>query len=176
MIFKICFSIAFAIFAVGILYRVFGFFQVAIGPETKSFSFLKRVTTFLSSLLIVFVNPLQFFRLCKSIVLDVVLQIQLLRQNFVKWCMHIFIYCGFMGLVLIHALEDYISEPLFSDYYSTLNPFMLLRNVLGVMVILGLIIAIQRRKKKYSIAIDKQETRLYSNCGACSYYDFRISP
>ena len=153
MIFKISFSIAFAIFAMGILYRVFGFFKIAIGPEAKSFSFLKRVTTFLSSLLIVFINPIQFFKLCKSIVLDVVLQIQLLRQNFVKWCMHIFIYCGFMGLVLIHALEDYISEPLFSDYYSTLNPFMLLRNVLGVMVILGLIIAIQRRKKNQQLQL-----------------------
>ena len=153
MIFKISFSIAFAIFAMGILYRVFGFFKVAIGPEAKSFSFLKRVTTFLSSLLIVFINPIQFFRLCKSIVLDVVLQIQLLRQNFVKWCMHIFIYCGFMGLILIHALEDYISEPLFSDYYSTLNPFMLLRNVLGVMVILGLIIAVQRRKKNIQLRL-----------------------
>jgi heterodisulfide reductase subunit C/nitrate reductase gamma subunit len=153
VIFKISFSIAFAIFAVGILYRVFGFFQVAIGPEAKSFSFFKRVTTFLSSLLIVFVNPLQFFRLCKSIILDVVLQKQLLGQGFLKWCMHIFIYCGFMGLILIHALEDYISEPLFTDYYSTLNPFMLLRNVLGVMVILGLIIAVQRRKKNIQLRL-----------------------
>ena len=147
MIFKIVFFISFAIFAVGMLYRVFGFFQVVIGPEAKSFSFLKRVTSFLGSLFIVFANPLSFFRLCKSIVLDVVLQVQLLRQDFLKWCMHIFIYCGFMGLLLMHALEDTISEPLFPDYYSTLNPFMLLRNALGVMVILGLIIAIQRRKK-----------------------------
>lgn len=153
MIFKISFAISFAIFAVGILYRVFGFFQVEIGPEAKSFSFLKRVTTFLGSLLIVFINPLQFFRLCKSIVLDVVLQKQLLSQGFLKWCMHIFIYCGFMGLVLIHALEDYVSESLFTDYYSTLNPFMLLRNVLGVMVILGLIIAVQRRKKNIQLRL-----------------------
>jgi len=147
VIFKISFLISFTIFALGILYRVYGFFQVAIGPEAKSFSFFRRVTSFLSSLLTVFVNPIIFFRFCKSIVLDVVLQIQLLRQDFLKWCMHIFIYCGFMGLVLIHALEDYISEPFFADYYSTLNPFMLLRNTLGIMVIIGLIIAIQRRKK-----------------------------
>jgi len=153
VIFKIGFLISFAIFAVGILYRIFGFFHVAIGLEAKSFSFFKRVTTFLSSLVIVFVNPLHFFRFCKSIVLDVVLQIQLLRQDFLKWCMHIFIYCGFMGLLLIHALEDYISEPLFSDYYSTLNPFMALRNVLGVMVILGLIIAIYRRKKNAGLRL-----------------------
>lgn len=153
MLFKISFSISLAIFVVGILYRVFGFFQIAIGPEAKSFSFLKRVTTFLSSLFFVFVNPRHLFRFGKSIVLDVVLQKKLLSQDFLKWCMHIFIYFGFMGLVFIHALEDYISEPLFTDYYSTLNPFMLLRNVLGAMVILGLIIAIQRRKKIIGIRL-----------------------
>lgn len=147
MIFTISFFISFAIFVVGILYRFFGFFQIAVGPGVKSFSFLKRATTFLKSLFLVFVFPPLFFRLCKSLVLDVMLQIQLLRQDFFKWCMHIFIYCGFMGLVLMHALEDFITEPLFSDYYSTINPYMLLRNVLGVMVILGLIIAIQRRRK-----------------------------
>ena len=153
MIFKISFFISFAIFVLGMLYRFFGFFQVSIGPEAKSFSFSKRVTTFLSSFFAVFVNPLHLFRLCKSFVLDVVLQIQLLRQDFLKWCMHICIYVGFMGLLLIHALEDYISEPLFTDYFSTLNPFMLLRNVLGVMVILGLIVAIQRRRKNIGLRL-----------------------
>ncbi len=153
MIFKIGFFISFAVFAVGMLYRLFGFFQVAIGPEAKSFSFFKRVTTFLSSLFVVLANPVNLFRLCKSIILDVVLQIQLLRQDFLKWCMHIFIYVGFMGLLLFHALEDYISEPLFTDYFSTINPFMMLRNVLGVMVILGLIIAIQRRRKNTGLRL-----------------------
>ncbi|MBU0462192.1 MAG: 4Fe-4S dicluster domain-containing protein [Proteobacteria bacterium] len=147
MIFKISFFISLAIFIAGILYRFFGFFQVAIGPEAKSFSFLKRATTFLRSSFIVFVSPPLLFRFCKSIVLDVVLQIKLLRQDYLKWCMHVFIYYGFMGLLLIHALENFISEPLFPGYYSTINPFMLLRNVLGVMVIIGLIIAIQRRRK-----------------------------
>jgi heterodisulfide reductase subunit C/nitrate reductase gamma subunit len=153
VIFKISFFISFAIFLVGILYRLFGFFQVAIGPEAKSFSFSKRVTTFLSSFFVVFVNPLHLFRLFKSIILDVVLQIQLLRQDFLKWCMHIFIYLGFMGLLLIHALEDFISEPMFTDYFSTLNPFMMLRNVLGAMVIIGLIIAIQRRRKNIGLKL-----------------------
>jgi heterodisulfide reductase subunit C len=48
-------------------------------------------------------------------------------------------------LVFMHALESFISEPLFADYYSTVNPFMFLRDLFGFMVILGIAIAVFRR-------------------------------
>jgi heterodisulfide reductase subunit C len=76
---------------------------------------------------------------------DVVLQQQILKEDVLRWLMHLLIYTGFMLLLLMHALENFVSEPLFSDYYSTINPFMFLRDLFGFMVIVGIAIAIYRR-------------------------------
>ncbi len=59
--------------------------------------------------------------------------------------MHLCIYGGFMLLLLMHALDKYITVALFNNYYPTINPFMFLRNLFGVFVILGVAIAIYRR-------------------------------
>jgi heterodisulfide reductase subunit C/nitrate reductase gamma subunit len=50
-----------------------------------------------------------------------------------------------MLLLLMHALENFISAKLFADYYSTVNPFMFLRDLFGFMVVIGIGIAILRR-------------------------------
>ncbi|OPX34126.1 MAG: hypothetical protein B1H12_10645 [Desulfobacteraceae bacterium 4484_190.2] len=50
-----------------------------------------------------------------------------------------------MLLLLMHALDGIITEALFSEYASTLNPFMFLRDSFGFMVIVGIGIAIYRR-------------------------------
>ncbi|MCD6353198.1 MAG: 4Fe-4S dicluster domain-containing protein [Proteobacteria bacterium] len=59
--------------------------------------------------------------------------------------MHMCIYCGFMLLLLMHALDEVITSVLFPDYFSTINPFMFLRDLFGGMVIMGLAIAVYRR-------------------------------
>jgi heterodisulfide reductase subunit C/nitrate reductase gamma subunit len=59
--------------------------------------------------------------------------------------MHLCIYGGFMLLLLMHALDKYITVALFSKYYSTINPFMFLRDLFGLIVIIGIAIAIYRR-------------------------------
>ncbi|MBW1980594.1 MAG: 4Fe-4S dicluster domain-containing protein [Deltaproteobacteria bacterium] len=76
---------------------------------------------------------------------DVLLQIRLLRQDFLRWFMHICIYGGFMLLLLMHALDKFITQPLFPGYFPTLNPFMFLRDLFGALVLLGIIIAVYRR-------------------------------
>ncbi|WP_244154263.1 4Fe-4S dicluster domain-containing protein [Desulfospira joergensenii] len=131
----------------GLSHRFIQFFRVFIGPKEEAFSFLKRISGFFIGGLGILISPVRLFRLFRSLILDVILQVQLLRQDFLKWIMHMFIFYGFTGLVLFHALEGFISEPLFSDYASTLNPFMTMRNVLGVMVIIGIAIAMGRRRK-----------------------------
>ncbi len=50
-----------------------------------------------------------------------------------------------MLLLLMHALEKYITSVLFAEYYSTLNPFMFLRDLFGAMVIVGLALVLYRR-------------------------------
>ncbi|MBW1842163.1 MAG: 4Fe-4S dicluster domain-containing protein [Deltaproteobacteria bacterium] len=50
-----------------------------------------------------------------------------------------------MGLLLMHALDSFITSSLFVDYYPTLNPFLFLRNLFAFLVIAGLILAAYRR-------------------------------
>ncbi|MFH1480831.1 MAG: 4Fe-4S dicluster domain-containing protein, partial [Pseudomonadota bacterium] len=87
----------------------------------------------------------KFFRLLKVFFLDGLLQRRVLRQDFLRWLIHICIYGGFMLLLLMHGLEKQISANIFSDYYSTVNPFMFLRDFFGLMVIAGIALAIYRR-------------------------------
>ncbi|MFH1951942.1 MAG: heterodisulfide reductase-related iron-sulfur binding cluster, partial [Pseudomonadota bacterium] len=83
--------------------------------------------------------------LLKTLVLDVILQRKVLREDFLRWLMHMCIYGGFMLLLLMHALENFITSPLFPDYSSTLNPFLVLRNSFLALVIFGLAISVYRR-------------------------------
>ncbi|MEE8316999.1 MAG: 4Fe-4S dicluster domain-containing protein, partial [Syntrophobacteria bacterium] len=73
------------------------------------------------------------------------LQIKVLRQDRLRWAMHMCIYLGFMLLLLFHALDNIITAALFEDYYSTVNPFLFLRDLFGIVIILGVAIAIYRR-------------------------------
>ncbi len=146
MLYTWSFFIALAVFFIGILYRIIGFFRLNIGPDLPGFTMAGRIKAFLSGLFGILVSPVRIFHLFKTVILDVVLQLPLMRQDPLKWFMHICIFWGFAGLFFFHALEDYVSEVIFSNYLSTLNPFMALRNVAGVMVMAGLIIAVYRRK------------------------------
>ena len=140
------FSIALAVFCIGIIYRIIGFFRLTIGPEQTGFTTTSRINAFLSGLFGILASPVRILYLFKTFILDVVLQLPLMRQNFLKWFMHICIYWGFAGLFFFHALEGYVSEVIFSGYQSTLSPFMFLRNMAGVMMMVGLAIAVYRRK------------------------------
>lgn len=69
----------------------------------------------------------------------------LMRKDFLRWLSHICIYGGFMLLLLMHALDRFVTAALFKDYYPTLNPFVFLRDFFGLLVIVGLSIALYRR-------------------------------
>jgi heterodisulfide reductase subunit C/nitrate reductase gamma subunit len=145
------FFIASAIFLIGIIYRIIGFFRLTIGPDRAEFTTADRIKAFLSGLLGILVSPVRMFHLFKTVFLNVVLQLPLIRQDSLKWFMHICIYWGFFGLFFFHALEGYVSEVIFSNYMSTLNPFIALRNIAGVMVMTGVGIAIYRRKTNFRL-------------------------
>jgi len=143
--------IASAVFLIGIIYRIIGFFRLNIGPDRAEFTTADRIKAFLSGLLDILVSPVRMFHFFKTVILNVVLQLPLMRQDPLKWFMHIGLYWGFFGLFFFHALEGYVSEVVFSDYQSTLNPFMALRNIAGVMVMTGVGIAVYRRKTNFRL-------------------------
>ena len=48
-------------------------------------------------------------------------------------------------LLLMHALDVFTSAVVFKNYYSTINPFLFLRDFFGLLVIIGVALAVHRR-------------------------------
>jgi heterodisulfide reductase subunit C len=76
---------------------------------------------------------------------DVLFQKRLLSHSILRWVAHTLIFTGFILLLLMHGLGTGVSEFFFSDYYSTLQPYLSLRNLFGLMVLTGVAIAVYRR-------------------------------
>ena len=161
MFFSVTFHLALAVFLIGVVYRVFTWFKIRIGPEAASFSVWGRIAAMLKGLITTLFS-LRVFVLLKVFVLDILLQVQILREDFLRWVMHICIFYGFVFLLLIHALDDQITLVFFPDYASTLNPFLFLRNIFGAMAVLGLAIAAYRRLTIKSLRLITKTADLYA--------------
>jgi len=136
--------ISLAIFGIGLIYKVSTWFRYTIGTDAEDISTSARVLAALKGIILTLLSS-KILTLLKVFVLDVLLQIKVLRQDFLKWAMHMCIYLGFMLLLLFHALDNIITPALFEDYYSSVNPFLFLRDLFGVVIVLGVAIAVYRR-------------------------------
>ncbi len=144
MFFNISLYAALIIFALGMIYKLSTWFRYNISAESENIPAVRRVAAAIKGIIATLFSP-KFFTLMKVFILDVLLQRRILQQDFTRWIMHMLIYTGFMLLLLMHALDRLITSNLFSDYYSTFNPYMFLRDFFGLMVIVGIGIAIYRR-------------------------------
>ncbi len=144
MVFTTLLYLSLTIFVLGIVYRISTWFTRKIGFSTRGIQTSERVSAAVKGISGV-IFSVKILTLVKVFILDVLLQRRILKEDFLRWLMHMLIYLGFMLLLLMHALEDFISEPLFANYYSTVNPFMFLRDLFGLMVVIGVGIAVFRR-------------------------------
>ena len=78
---------------------------------------------------------------------DVLLLSRTVRKSPYRWLAHGLILSGFTYLLLFHALGDFFAARLVDNYQATNAPWRFLRNLAGVMVILGLAMALLRRLK-----------------------------
>ena len=145
MVFNIFLYVSLTIFVLGLIYKIYTWFSRKIGMLAIDITTSERSTAALKGILKV-VFSTRILTLIKVFILDVIFQRKILKENFLRWLMHMLIYGGFMLLLLMHALDTIITLQVFSDYYSTLNPFLFLRNFFGAMVIVGLFIALYRRR------------------------------
>ncbi|MFC1671144.1 hypothetical protein ACFL20_12205 [Spirochaetota bacterium] len=131
--------IALIIFAVGVVYRLFGWFIKNVGTGDKSIPVSRRIFNGIQGVLLS-IFSVKIFYIIKSLILDGVLQLRILidRKDVLAWIMHICIFAGGVPLLIFHALQ-------LPANYSTLDPFMFLRNLFGVIFIAGLVLAIIRR-------------------------------
>jgi len=144
--FRIALWVALAIGGLGLLGRLGAWLTVRIGPDAKGVSFGQRLWAAVAGgVRAVFSRRLP--GLLAAILLDVVLQRRLFRVSRLRWAGHLMILAGFTALLVMHALAAWLSGKLFDNYYATLNPFLLLRNVFGAMAIVGVVLlAIGRRR------------------------------
>jgi heterodisulfide reductase subunit C len=142
--FDYLFYSALIIFLLGLIYKISTWFTRKLGGAGQNFTTSQRVasaagglarTLFSARLLLIF----------KALVVDVLLQARVFKEDFFRWLAHMLIFYGFMLLLLMHALETEITEVLFADYYATVNPFFFLRDLFGVMVLAGVGMAVLRR-------------------------------
>nr|HID59391.1 (Fe-S)-binding protein [Desulfobacterales bacterium] len=132
------------IFILGLIYKISTWFSHRIGASAKDITAPARVSAAGRAILGVIFSQ-KILILIKALILDVVLQKRILKEDFLRWLMHVSLFGGFALLLLMHALDRILIEPLFTDYYPTLNPFLFLRDLFGVIVIVGLGIAVYRR-------------------------------
>ena len=144
MVFTTLLYISLAIFVLGSIYKVSTWFSRNIGVAAGEFTTSERLSAALKGAGGVIFSA-KILTLIKVFILDVIFQKRILKEDFTRWLMHMLIFGGFMLLLLMHALAPHISEAIFSDYYATINPYFFLRDLFGVMVFVGIGIAIYRR-------------------------------
>lgn len=144
MLFMISLYTSLVIFGLGLLYKISTWFRHSFDSSQREYSFSERFTKVFKAVFLTFLSP-KILTLLKIFVLDVLFQRRILSESYLRWIMHMCIYTGFMLLLFMHAFESFITSALFSDYSSTLNPFLFLRSLFGIIVIAGLGISIYRR-------------------------------
>ncbi len=144
MFFTASLYISLGIFLFGLIYKVSSWFRLTLDGELEALRPGKRVSASLKGILFTLFSG-KILKLVKTFFFDVLFQSRILRESLLRWVMHGCLFWGFLLLFLMHALEKYISYSLFKDYSPTLNPFLFLRNLFGLMVMVGVGISIYRR-------------------------------
>jgi heterodisulfide reductase subunit C/nitrate reductase gamma subunit len=144
MFFKISFYLSLILFGIGMGYKIVNWFRCRVGDQARDVTGFQRVSAALQGGCQTFFSS-QLVTLIKVFLIDVLLQGRLFRESRLRWAAHICLSYGILLLLLMHALDTYVTKKLFVEYASTLNPFMFLRNLFGAMVIAGLAVAVYRR-------------------------------
>jgi len=146
MLFTVTLYCSLAIFIAGTLFQAWKWFLVRIGPDAAGMSPWQRLFSILRGTLVTLFSR-NCFSLFRVFIFDILLQFRILRRDFLRWLSHMLIFYGFILLLLMHALGGILTSTLFPHYESTLNPFLFLRNLFGVLVLVGIALAAYRRIK-----------------------------
>ena len=144
MVYHISLYFCLAIFLIGLIYKVSKWFFLNINTNSKEIASSRRFSSAIKGAILTIFSA-KILTLIKVFFLDILFQRKILQEDFFRWLTHILIYGAFMLLLFMHALDNFITAPIFADYSPTINPFMFLRDLFGVLVIIGLCMALYRR-------------------------------
>lgn len=127
---------ALLIYSIGIAYKVWTWVGHSIGSDARQYSAATRIAAAVRGIFATLFSA-KILVLTRVLIVDVLLQGRILKRDVLSWVTHLFIFGGFLSLLLMHALGRFTTAALFSDYHPTLNPYLFLRNLFGALVLLG---------------------------------------
>ena len=142
--FNYLFYSALIVFLLGLIFKISKWFTTKLGDAGQNFTALQRLTSAAKGIARILFS-LKLLLVLKALLVDVLLQARVFKEDRPRWLAHMLIFYGFMLLLIMHALDSKITAVLFSDYYPTVNPFFFLRDLFGTMVLAGVGMAIFRR-------------------------------
>ncbi len=145
MLFTFTLMVSLAIFVSGCVYKIGRWFFFSLSFENSGGTPLSKAKQVFSAL-IRSVFSTRVFTLLFAFLSRVIFQTHILRQSLLRWMFHMGISWGFLLLVVFHAMDEPVSANVFFNYEPTLNPFMFLRNLLGVLVAVGTFGYLARRR------------------------------
>jgi heterodisulfide reductase subunit C/nitrate reductase gamma subunit len=146
MFLKLCTYLALTICLAGVFHRGRRWFTLRIGPEAEGAGFRERFEAGAKAFGVVILNPRRLGSALWTLLSEVLLNIHILKQDPWRWLTHMALFWGILLLVAMHALDHWITARIFSNYVSTLNPFLFLRNLLGLLVVSGVAMAMIRHR------------------------------
>lgn len=144
MSFEILLGISLTICLLGLLYRFSNWFSRSIDPNREDIALGKRLSTALSGTLATIFSK-KFLCILQSFFADLLFQKRSFNKSKYRWVMHVFIFASFLALFFMHAIGSFTFNLFDSEYVSTVNPSLTLRNIFGLLAIIGIALAVYRR-------------------------------
>ncbi len=144
MSFEILLGLSVIVCLVGLFIRFSTWFSQSIDPTHEETLLPTRVTKALSGTLATIFSA-KFFNILQSLFADLILQKRILDKSVFRWVTHAFIFISFLILFFFHAIGTFTLDLFGSEYISTLNPHVVIRNLFGLLAIIGVGLAIYRR-------------------------------
>lgn len=129
-----------ALFTLGLAYKLWSWLTISIGPQSRNHPPAQKLSASLRGLGRA-LGSRRAGPMLGALVLDGLFQRRSLNRSPWSWAAHMLIFWGMMGLIFLHALGPLIIP----SFTATLNPWLFLRNIFGVMLLLGALMAIWRR-------------------------------
>lgn len=144
MFHQIVLYLALAVFGIGMILKVSAWFRYSVSLSGSDIPLSRRISA-ASTGIIRSLFSLKSLRIMKVFWVEVIFQARVLREDFLRWLMHMCIYSGFTMLFFLHALDNLVISRFYPGYAATLNPFLFLKDLGGAMIVLGIALAVYRR-------------------------------
>lgn len=130
--------------ALGVAWRVAAWLRMRIGPDARGVTAWQRVRGVLATVAASLFGS-RGLRVLGAFCLDALLLRRLFANAPWRALAHLFVVTGFTLLVLTHALAPLVTARLVPGYQPTLEPWLFVRNLLGAMVLGGLVVLVVAR-------------------------------